>query len=310
MGTPADIGTPLGIVRRILKVLLGLLFVVSAVLKIADMDPFEIYVYSYGFFSLNVSFIVARLAIILELVLGLGLIIGFFHKTIWWGSVLMLLGYSLLMGYALVLGRTDHCHCFGDLLRFNPWQSLLKNLVLLLLFLPLYSMEGCSFRGRWAVLIGLSLACAIAVFVVTPPDFLIREDHQEFQRPLFEEALHEAPLAELELDQGKKVVCLFSTGCSYCKMTARKLSLMQRFHGFSQQDVTYLFLGDEVEVDRFFEESESERYPYVFYEDVKRMIQFNNGLFPTVVLLQDGEVVHACGFRDMDEEAIKYFFQN
>ena len=54
-----------------LKVLLGIVFIVSAVLKIFDMDKFEIYVYSYRFFSLNFSFLVARAAIIAELVLGI-----------------------------------------------------------------------------------------------------------------------------------------------------------------------------------------------------------------------------------------------
>ena len=44
--------------------LLGIVFIVSAVLKILDMDKFEIYIYSYHFFSLNFSFLVARAAII------------------------------------------------------------------------------------------------------------------------------------------------------------------------------------------------------------------------------------------------------
>ena len=58
----------------LLKVLLGLVFIASAILKIVDMDRFEIYIYSYHFFSLNFSFLVARAAIILELVLGIGLV--------------------------------------------------------------------------------------------------------------------------------------------------------------------------------------------------------------------------------------------
>ena len=45
--------------------MLGLVFIVSAVLKVYDMDQFEIYVYSYHFFSLNLSFLLARAAIIL-----------------------------------------------------------------------------------------------------------------------------------------------------------------------------------------------------------------------------------------------------
>ena len=79
--------------KSVLKVLLGLVFIVSAVLKLIDMDSFEIYIYSYHFFSLNASFIVARLAIILELVLGIGLVSHTLHKLYWWGSMAMLVGY-------------------------------------------------------------------------------------------------------------------------------------------------------------------------------------------------------------------------
>ena len=68
--------------KSALKVLLGLVFIVSAVLKLFDMDKFEIYIYSYHFFSLNFSFLVARAAIIVELVLGIGLIFNCLHKLI------------------------------------------------------------------------------------------------------------------------------------------------------------------------------------------------------------------------------------
>ena len=68
-----------------LKVLLGLVFIVSAALKLFDMDQFEIYIYSYHFFSLNISFLVARAAIIVEMVLGIMLISNCLHKLTWWG---------------------------------------------------------------------------------------------------------------------------------------------------------------------------------------------------------------------------------
>ena len=153
-----------------LKMLLGLVFIVSAVLKIFDMDKFEIYIYSYHFFSLNFSFLVARAAIIAELVMGIGLVSNCFHKLMWWGSVVMLGAYTLLLIYALVLGRTDNCHCFGDYLQFNPWQSILKNGVLLSLFALIYRVKGWNFRGqRWA-LVGVLAACTVAVFAVSTPD--------------------------------------------------------------------------------------------------------------------------------------------
>ena len=152
--------------KSALKVMLGLVFIVSAVLKIFDMDRFEIYIYSYHFFSLNFSFLVARFAIILELVLGIGLISHCLHKLMWWGSVIMLFGYTLLLIYALTLGRTDSCHCFGDFLQLNPAQSLVKNGVLMLLFVPIYQMESWQTPFRWLILCLEVMACSIGVFVV------------------------------------------------------------------------------------------------------------------------------------------------
>lgn len=297
--------------NRILKILLGILFIVSAILKIADMDKFEIYIYSYHFFSLNLSFLVARAAIIAELVLGIGLVSNSFHKLMWWGSVLMLVGYTGLMAYALVLGRTDNCHCFGDYLQFNPWQSIVKNIILLVLFALIYPMKGWRFKHDWLALVGVVLASSIAVFVVSPPDNYTSnyDASHDLQVELFTDALQDPPLNSLGLQEGRKVVGIFSTGCEYCKMTAQKLSLMQSYYGFPEEDVLYIFMGTEEGVEQFFETSESTRYPYVVYDDVKRLLSINNGIFPILVMLEDGHVTYEYGFRNMKEEEIKLFFQ-
>ena len=297
------------IVKSTLKVLLGLVFIVSAVLKVVDMDKFELYVYSYHFFNLNASFIVARLAIILELVLGIGLVSHTLHKLYWWGSVAMLLGYSLLLIYALTLGRTDSCHCFGDFLQLNPKQSLIKNGVLMLLFLPIFKMESWKTPFRWLILILAMMASSIAVFVISPPDNLTSnsDPEQNLQVELFDEMLDAAPLDGLHLREGKQVVCFFSTSCDYCQLAARKLSLMQQFYGFSEDDITYVFMGNEEGIEKFYEQSESARYHDVLYPDVARLLKAVNGNLPVIVFLEDGSVVHEYGFRNMDEAEIKAF---
>lgn len=298
--------------HRVLKVFLGLVFVVSAVLKIIGMDRFEIYIYSYHFFSLNFSFLVARAAIIVELVLGIGLISNCFHKLMWWGSVVMLLGYSVLLVYALILGRTDNCHCFGDYLRFNPWQSLIKNIVLLALFAFIYKVKGRQFKYQWLALAVVTLACSVTVFAVSPPDNFTPAalPGHDLQREAFAKALQEEPLKDYALDEGKKVVCVFSTGCEYCMMAAHKLSLMQSYYGFPEKDVLFVFMGSEEGVERFYKESESSRYQYVLYEDVKALLKMTNGVFPVLVLMENGEVVQEYGFRNMNEKEIKTFFED
>ena len=214
--------------KSALKVFLGLVFIVSAVLKVVDMDRFEIYVYSYHFFSLNFSFLAARATIILELVLGIGLISNSLHKLYWWGSMAMLLSYTILLIYALAIGRSDSCHCFGDYLQLNPKQSLLKNGFLMLLFLLIYRMKERETPFRWLIFCLAVMASTITVFVVSPPDNYTQNynSDQNLQVELFDEALNEAPLDALNLREGKKVICFFSTSCEYCQMAAQKLSLM------------------------------------------------------------------------------------
>lgn len=295
--------------KSVLKVLLGLVFIVSAILKVVDMDKFEIYVYSYHFFSLNASFIVARLAIIFELVLGIGMVSHTLHKMYWWGSMAMLGGYTLLLIYALTLGRTDSCHCFGDFLQLDPKQSLVKNGVLMLLFLPIFRMESWKTPFRWLILCLAVMASTIGVFVISPPDNLTSnaDSEQNLQVELFEDMLDTAPLDSLNLREGKQVICFFSTSCEYCQLAARKLSLMQQFYGFPSEQITYLFMGKEESIADFYKQSESAQYRDVLYLDVVRLLKAVNGNLPVIVFLEDGAVVHEYGFRNMDETEIKVF---
>lgn len=293
----------------VLKVLLGVVFIVSAILKVFDMDQFEIYVYSYHFFSLNFSFLVARAAIIVELVLGIGLVSNTLHKLYWWGSMAMLMGYALLLIYALHLGRTDSCHCFGDLLQFDPKQSLVKNGILMVLFLLVYRMEGWQTPFRWLVLCLAVMASIIGVFVASPPDNYTSayNEEQNLQPTLFDSMLDEVPLDSLNLRDGKQIVCFFTTGCEFCQLAAHKISLMQRYYGFPSERITYVFMGKEEGIEAFYEKSESAQYRNVLYPDAVSLIKAINGAFPTIVLIDNGEFVHEYGLRSMKEDEIKSF---
>lgn len=301
-------------IRRIapyvLKVLLGLVFIVSAILKLVGMDSFELYVYSYHFFSLNFSFLVARAAIILELVLGIGLVSNCFHRLMLWGSMAMLMGYTMLLLYAqYVVGRTDNCHCFGDVLQFNPLQSILKNIVLMLLFHFVKKVEGFSFRRDSLALLATVGVVSVGVFVVSPPDNFTSsyQTQQNVNMEQLAEAMEQPPLETLQLDEGKKIVCFFSTGCEYCQLSARKLSLMQQYYGFSPDDICYVFMGTEEGRERFYEVSQSKHYKDVIFEDAIGLLKITNGLFPVMLLLENGMVVHEYEFRSMKEDEIKSF---
>ena len=83
---------------------------------------------------------------------------------------------------------------------------------------------------------------------------------------------------------------------------------MQQFYGFPTEDITYVFMGNEEGIERFYGQSESARYRDVLYPDIVRLLKAVNGNFPVIVLMEDGAVTHEYGFRNMNESEIKAFF--
>ena len=191
----------------------------------------------------------------------------------------------------------------------GPSGRLIKNGVLILLFLLVYNMEGWKTPFRWLILGLTVMASSIGVFVASPPDNLTSysDPEQNLQSELFDAVLDEEPLDSLRLREGKQIVCFFSTGCEVCQMAAHKLSLMQQFHGFPADRITYVFMGTEEGMAEFYVQSQSARYRDVLYADVARLLKAVNGNLPVIVLLEDGQVVNEYNYRNMNEAEIKAF---
>ena len=123
------------VIRLILRVLVGTLFVLSAVAKLVAIDDFELYIYSYGWFPLGMSYVVARLCIGWELVLGGLLLTGWWKRLTKTAALLTLVLFSLFLCYAALNGRNESCECMGRWVDLSPAESLVKNGVLILLVL-------------------------------------------------------------------------------------------------------------------------------------------------------------------------------
>ena len=91
-------------------------------------------------------------------------------------------------------------------------------------------------------------------------------------------------------------------------MAAQKLSLMQQYYGFPTENVTYIFMGSEEGIVSFYEKSQSAEYRNILCENVLDMLKVIDGKFPTIVFLEDGEIIHEYGFRNMKEAEIEAFF--
>ena len=276
--------------RLCLRVALAALFLLSGVAKLVAIDDFELYVYSYGFLSLNAAYLTARLCIAAELLLGLFLVLGWWRRWVNLAALLVLLAFSLFLCYAALVGRTESCQCLGRLADLNPVQSLLKNAILIVLVL-LY--DALRLRGPEAekgkkvrlVLTPLfAVAVLVAVFCISVPDnWMFGPEEARYDRQLLEDSMSEEPMAAARLAEGSHLVAFVTPGCPYCRMTREKLtSLARRNH----LDTSYIHYYEPQDLpDNLF-------------------LRITYGQRPLVILLSDGQPVATYHYRNISERQL------
>lgn len=156
------------------RLLVGLLFIVSGFIKLNDPIGFSFKLEEY--FSSTVLDLpvfephvlgIALIVVILEVILGVALLLGFSVKSTVWTLLGTILFFTFLTLYSAVTGKVTDCGCFGDALKLTPWQSFYKDLILLLLILLIVWKQKYVtpwFSKKWQYGIGITALISSVVF--------------------------------------------------------------------------------------------------------------------------------------------------
>ena len=127
-------------ITQLSRILVGVLFIFSGLIKLNDPLGFSYKLDEY--FApdvLNMPFLqpwtleMAIFIVILEVVLGVALLIGFWRKLTGWLLLLMIVFFTFLTFYSAYFNKVTDCGCFGDAIPLTPWESFGKDVVLLVL---------------------------------------------------------------------------------------------------------------------------------------------------------------------------------
>jgi uncharacterized membrane protein YphA (DoxX/SURF4 family) len=130
---------------RISRIFVGVLFIISGLIKLNDPLGFSYKLQEY--FSvdvLNIPFlepyalIISVLVVVFEVVLGVFLLIGYKPKFTVWSLLGMIVFFTFLTFYSAYFDKVKDCGCFGDALKLTPWESFNKDVVLLVFILVLF----------------------------------------------------------------------------------------------------------------------------------------------------------------------------
>lgn len=127
------------------RIFVGILFIISGFIKLNDPVGFSFKLeeyFSFGVLNLPLfephALKIAIVVVILEVLLGVLLILGFRIKFTIWSLLVMIIGFTFLTFYSAYFNKVTDCGCFGDALKLTPWQSFYKDVVLLVLVVILF----------------------------------------------------------------------------------------------------------------------------------------------------------------------------
>ena len=163
--------------KHILRIIIALIFIASGFVKAVDVvgfsfkleEYFSPSVFNMPFFE-SQALMIAIFVVVLELVLGFMLLLRIRLKFTLSALIAVCVFFAFLTFYSAYFNKVTDCGCFGDALKFTPWQSFIKDLILLIGLILLWFL----YRNQFQLLqpknpskyVALSLFAIIMGFVI------------------------------------------------------------------------------------------------------------------------------------------------
>lgn len=297
--------------KKIIRILLGAVFMLSSIAKLSSMESFELYIFSFGYLDFDITSLVARAIVICEFLIGAGMASGVMFRMSRNLTAAFLLFFSAFLVWRMVAGDTGSCHCMGQLVDMNPTESLLKNIVLAIMLAYVWNQPPRTFRYGKIAAAAVSCVASCAVFMVSPPDMYYRIGRTSSDL-VAEEFM---PVADsLGLDKGRRIVCFYSGTCEHCRHSAAKMAGIIRRHDIPDDSVNVIFMQthanqDSVATSFFNIHGEGKHLPYAHLHPYV-FLPMTNGSMPLIILMDDGEIVKEYDYLSIDEGEIADFFGN
>ena len=296
--------------KIIIRLLIGVVFITSAVLKLLSVDHFELYIYSFGIFNFFITTLLSRLLITFEFLLGIFIIFKLLYQKTWWLSMLTMIGFTLFLVYVALYRNDSNCHCFGNFVELDPTGSIFKNIAIILMLLFVKNQKEWKFRfKKW--LIGIFIGIGIiGSFVIVPPDALYNKIYMpksKVNKVELQKILQDSTLIEVSKQEGDHIVAFFVSGCKFCKMSMQKMDQIFKRNNIPTDKLKIIILGDQAKTSSFSIETKTEQYKYYSYNNPMLFFNAVYGSFPTIIYMRGTEIQKVINYRGVDENEMVTF---
>lgn len=128
------------------RIIVGVLFIFSGFVKMVDPLGFSYKLEEYlGPAVFDIAFLapysleLSIILVIFELILGVMLLLGYAMNFTRWSLLIVIIGFTFLTFYSAYFNKVTDCGCFGDAIPLDPWESFIKDVILLILIVLIFT---------------------------------------------------------------------------------------------------------------------------------------------------------------------------
>lgn len=131
------------------RIFVGGLFIFSGLIKLNDPvgtqikleEYFEVFAIDFGsFFHVFIPWAleIGMVLIVLELALGFAVLLHYQMSKTMWVMLSLMVFFTFLTFYSAYFDKVTDCGCFGDAIKLTPWESFIKDVVLMVFVTHLF----------------------------------------------------------------------------------------------------------------------------------------------------------------------------
>jgi len=195
-----------------------------------------------------------------------------------------------------LLGDSENCGCFGDLIPMTPLEALIKNIITLVILYFIYKKSE-DIKSNFSYFVILFLSISTLMFAALPISSQSKSEGSSFISYVEDE--------EFLNTESRKILCFFDPDCDHCQHAARSLDSLSNLSEdfppihiiFSNSDNDTIMLEDmKLRVDNFFnivgKEYPFQSIPFYNYdtEEVDSYMEITNPDYDNpVIILYDAK---------------------
>ncbi len=303
------------------KIAIGVTFVASALLKLNSIDSFELYIFTFDLFSLEMAALAARIVVGVEAAIGIAYIANIYHKQIYLAILSITVAFTLFLIYLTLIGREDNCHCFGDIIDISPLASILKNIAIIAVLYLSRKKPDWRFKitisnetfEKYRAYILIAICTVIAIPFMRYPihafyNMVNVRDQEYVSRKVDLEKLDRFLEQHAEIDWGgkTKIIAFYGTQCRYCRLSAQQISQIIRRNNLSPEGMQLVFWGNDEGVEEFFAQTNAVDFSYTLLDPME-LLGIVRGSIPTLLFYDESVegniVIH--NLRSIEEERLR-----